>query len=181
MNGRPLSPFQNSIRIGHITHGWLAFVTAVFSAVLIFSGNVDELEPALIGLIVYGAAVLYYAKSVKVHRTFERFDKSEALDDTSVLSEGEMRIATLPVFSIIVAVALLLCTVWGLMLSVIGVVTVGEELSRDIRYDGSYKAATVVLFFLSLVTSVSGVCSLVFVVTSIGQRAMKPVDKVLEL
>lgn len=181
MNGRPLSRFMNWIRVGHIVHGWLIFAAVIFFYSLASGSDRDEIVWLLLMMVVYGLIVLYYSNSVKLHRRFEPYRKSGMLDDETVMNDGTTRVATLPVFSIVLAIILLLVTAVALIPSVAGVVFISEELGRDVRYSRDFEAWEVLMFALALVSCVSGSCSLVFVSTSIGQRAMKPVGKGLEL
>lgn len=168
------------MRIGHIAQAWL-IVASVMFITIIAADDLDDAAWFLVAMLVYAAGLLFYSSSVRRHRGFNPYKKSGMLDDDTIMLDGTHRVATLPVFTIVVGVILLFGSVMGLIPSVGATIGLSDEIGRDVRYNRDFDGREIIGAFLAFATCLTGVCSLVFVSTSIGQRVMKPVEASLQI
>lgn len=184
LSAQRLSGFAQVVRFGHIAHAWITLAIVVYLCVLMgdFVGSlfVDSLwQLVLLLLLVIGA--LYYASEVRKHRRYAAHGKTEMLDDFSAMHLDTHSAVTLPGRVRVLSIILLIGVVVGLGMTVILSIVFAIGLGQDFLFGNDEAGLFWIGGFLVYASTFTGVCSLIFIATTMGKRVLKPIEPALHL
>lgn len=171
--------FLNTIRLLHHVFGIGVLCFALWVTYMVFDQN-DADEPmawVTIGLLLLlGWGLLRFAQVVGGMRAFPEHRTAGMLDDLELAGDGDTRIAGVPVWAVVVGILALIGTAMLVIFSAAVVMEVSDSIARDIRRGRDLDGQEVLAFLSGILGAVSGVSAVIFTLTNLRLKVLKPLE-----